>query len=216
MSSPLEKPYLILVEGNDDKAFFDSFIEYVGGESLSSKIETKKVDGKRRFAEQIKEVRTLLKASGGKKIERLGLVRDYDETASGQENPFQSLCDALQAQGFTPPSRPFELSQGQPQTIICMMPPQKEQTGRMLEDLYYEAVQNDPAIPCITSYFDCLSAEGISIPDHHLPKSRLSAYLASRSDPGKRLVDYIKAHFDSSVFDPIRLFLQELIKPPST
>ncbi len=78
-----------------------------------------------------------------------------------------------------------------------------------LEDLLLASVHNDPAMPCVEAFLQCIDKEvpGRSPLD---AKSKLYSYIASSDDPRLRVgeaVDHDLFPLDSPAFEATRQFL---------
>ena len=81
----------------------------------------------------------------------------------------------------------------------------------MLEDLCMDAVQADPAYPCVEDYLTCLRARA-SLPGN-LAKARTHVWLASRPEPDRRLGEAADRGYwpwDAPAFQPLVNFLRSL------
>jgi hypothetical protein len=75
-------------------------------------------------------------------------------------------------------------------------------------------LKTDSTLPCIDEFQACLKRQGVSIAGSRLSKSRLQVFLASRSEPGKRLGEAAPAgcwRWDDEAFQPLALFLKSLL-----
>ena len=134
---PLEKPYLLFVEGKDDKAVVELLLQHLGIES----VEVYNVEGKNNFRKRISAVS--VQANFNEIVHRVGIVRDADEDPDAAR---RSCADILRSI-----SRP---------TDFCIVP--SEGPG-MLEDLFLSATQNRPERQCIDDFVECVNGAGVKI-----------------------------------------------------
>lgn len=204
----VEKAHLLIVEGNDEKNFFEAMLRL----STVSDFQVMDIGGKDKLRA---ELRAINNEGGFDNAKSIGIVRDGDGNNQGA---FDSVCSALKSVKLPFPSRPLELCEGEPRISIMIMPPEEVESGRMLEDLCLEAVAKDPdtqsAMLCVDDYFGCLGEQAdITHKPNALPKARLHAFLASRPDPDLRLGEAAQRGYiplDSPVFKPVVNFLRQL------
>ena len=179
----IEKPRLLLVEGNDDNQFFRRLIE-----RRRSVNEVQQTDMQiDRFAESAKLSAFLANVivpaleRSPLPVRAMGIVRDAD---SSYGSAFQSVQGALRHANLPVPNAPLEnahgaLDGGDDISVVTYIMPDNRSPGD-LETLCLEAVRDVPALPCVDRYFDCLQSIG------HLPrqesKARLHAFLAANPD----------------------------------
>lgn len=194
-------PNVLLVEGADDRRFFQAFLRELG---LSAQVQ-----------EMLHGVQSLKDSVGAvvgapgfeEKATALGVVRDANSDPAAA---FQSMCDALVAAGLDAPTRCCEITDGTPRVAVMVVP--SESTTGSLENLLIGSVQDDPATPCMDGYFECLSQSGLPGPRSR-SKAQVHAFLASREKPGLRIGEAADAGYwpwTSSAFDPVKRFLADL------
>ena len=143
-SQTIEKSKLLLVEGPDDLSFFDALLCHLNRQD----IDVRSYSGKDNLRPFLKGLPAF---PGFVNVVSLGITRDADDYA---DRTFGSICDSLSDAGLPVPDAPLVLASGQPQVIVMVIPP-GENAG-MLEDLCLAAFQDDPAMPCVNQYFDCV------------------------------------------------------------
>jgi hypothetical protein len=198
--SAITQPCVLVVEGDEERFFFEAFIKYLG----LGQIQIVAIGGK---TELRRNLGTLLLTSGHENMVSLGIVRDADLNSM---SAFQSVCDALQAAGLTAPIRPL-LTAGQNPRVTIMILPTEDIMG-MLEDVCLKSVTGDPAVPCIEQYFQCLQDHTVPLPQN-MSKAKVQAFLASREEAGKRLGEAAHAGywpFGNNAFGPMKDFLQQI------
>lgn len=200
-SIEITRPTVLLVEGKDDKLFFEAFIN---NQELQN-IQTLDIGGKTRLRQNLKVLKKTPKFS--EIVISLGVVRDAntDPTAA-----FQSVRDALQSVNLPAPERPLVPVGDSPRVTVMILP--EEGAHGMLEDLCLKAVARDPAIVCVEQYFQCLQQQGLSL-SHNTSKAKVQAFLASRPEEGKRLGEAAQAGYwpwNNEAFLHVRNFLQQM------
>lgn len=196
----IERPYLLVVEGEEDAAFFEALARHLG---LGENLQLWPAGGKDNIRPQIK---TLCGLPGFSEVERLGVIRDAD---ADPEAAFRSVAGALKAAGLPVPRRPGVVCGERPRVSVFILPGGGNPGA--LEDLCLEAVRDDPAAACVEEFFRCLE-ERLSWRTG-AAKAKVQAFLASREEPGKRLGEAALAGYwpwDSPVFEPVREFLRRL------
>ena len=197
MAFSIEQPRLLVVEGEDDLHFFRAFLDREGIDD----VDVHPVGGKNRFREVLG---TLRLTPGFRQLQALALVRDADDNFT---SAFQSACSALRGADFEAPTEP-EVSCGTDPRVGVFLIPGKNQTG-MLETLCMASVVDDPSLPCIDDYIDCVKQSGLTLGP--LDKVRAYTFLAAREKPGLRLSIALEArywNFDHQVFDALKAFLR--------
>lgn len=205
MDQRIEKPYLLIVEGKEDRAFFSAYLRH----QRITNIQIFETEGKGKHKVRA-FFRLLTQLSGFDDVHGIGIIRDSDGNPTGA---FDSVCSALDIIDLPVPKKVGHLSDGSPKTSVLILPPNNEGTGRMLEDLCLEATKDDPAFKCIETYFDCLTHEEIEHKDKDIAKAWIHAYIASRPEPDLRLGEAAQKgyfDFDHPVFEPIKAFLTTL------
>ena len=84
----------------------------------------------------------------------------------------------------------------------------------MLEDVCLDAIEkdNDPAIPCVEDFFECLNHKGLK--SKNISKAKVQAFLASREKPGFSIGVAAKRDYwpINDAFNDIEKFLRQLCK----
>jgi len=194
----ISKSRLIVVEGKEDKLFFDALINYL---SLND-IQVLPMGGK---TELRKYLEALVIASGFDGVRSLGIARDAN---SDPRAALQSVCDALRSIGLPAPERTLIPFGDKPKVVIMIFP--DESTPGMLEDLCLQAVMQDPAMFCVDQYFQCLQKRSLNLPSK-ISKAKVQVFLGSKPEPGKLLGVAAQAGywpFDVEAFTQVKTFVQ--------
>jgi len=191
----------LLVEGNDQRNFFEAFIEHL---SLAD-IQVQNFGG-------VNELRdfllALVSAPGFREtVQGVGIVRDAEASAEGA---FQSVRSSLRNAGLSVPNRPEDRAGSSPAVTVLILPG-NDRPG-MLETLLNETFANTPEEACINAFFDCVEAiptVSITNPD----KARAYAYLTTKPNPHHSVGMAAKQrhwNLNHPVFDQLRQFLRAL------
>ncbi len=197
----IEKEKLLIVEGIDEKRLFAKLLSYL---QIAS-IQIFPIGGKDAIHRNLP---ALKKASKFLEVLSLGIVRDADTNPSGA---FQSVCGALKKAGLPVPDRQIIPTKSIPRVSVIILP--KPDFPGALEDICLCAVKEDPAIPCVEEYFQCLAGKGIVIPENNISKAKVHTFLSSKEDPEKRLGEAAEAGYwplEHPAFDLVKQFLQSL------
>lgn len=196
-----EKPILLLVEGDDDKVFFEAFRDHL---SLQD-IQVEQLGGNtnwRRKVKLIKDMENFLK-----NVISLGLVRDADTSPI---DAFKSVVDALREAELPIPSKSLESVGSNPKVTVLILPDENEEGE--LKDLYLKSVEKDPAMPCVNAYFECLEQTELPLPSK-LCKPKVQAFLASRQ---KEVIGIRRAAkvgyvpWEDNAFQKVKVFLKQI------
>jgi len=204
----LTQPKLLIVEGKDEQFFFDALLAAMGHRS---DVQICPQGGKDKLARYI---RTLTQTPGfddqANKVNAIGIVRDADDNPDAA---FQSISNALKDGNLPVPPHPMQLAGGDPQVIVFITPGNHRPGA--LEDLCLWSVQDNPATPCVNSFFQCLREKlpGDDLPKN-LSKAKVQAFLASRKHTVRDLGVAAKKKYwgdwEHEAFSEIREFLQTI------
>lgn len=183
-AQPLTKSKLLLVEGKDEQNLFTALVSHL---SLAD-FQIIAAGGYTQFQSRLKAV---MITPGWENVQTLAIIRDADNDAAAA---FQSIRSVLQRCGLPSPQRPEALLSDTPSVSVLIVPPHAA-TG-MLEDVCLESVQDDPAMPCVTDYLNCLRNSGIEQPAN-MAKASVRAFLASQEWLEVALYEQLQAQFAS-------------------
>ena len=211
MRISIKETKILVVEGRDEE-MFASLTDAFGLQFFSALmahlslmgIQILPIGGKTQLRSNLKA----LKATPGfTNIVSLGIIRDADTNAT---SAFQSVCGALQAANLSIPEQMLVATGTSPQVAVMILPNGK--ASGMLEDLCLAAVVNDPAMPCVEQYFDCVQKQVGFLP-RNISKAKIHTFLSSKVEPDKRLGEAAQAGYwpwDNAAFDQIKQFLRLL------
>lgn len=169
--TPIEKPKLLLVEGQDDLHVFRALLSQIGD---MPDIEVRQYGGKDNLGPFL---RTLVAMSSFSRVRSVGVFRDADQD---RDQAFRSVAGALQGANLPTPNRPLEAIGVRPQVIVEIIPP--DGSKGEIEDVLLASVDGDPAFSCVDEFIQCLDARMGALPKK-LSKARLHTFLASREVP---------------------------------
>lgn len=196
----ITEPKVFVVEGKDDKNFFEALIEHLG----LPNIQVEDIGGKTQLRDRLK---ALVQTPGFAEVTSLGVIRDANNDHAAA---FRSVCRALENANLPVPERPWSAVGDEPKVVVMILP--RENENGMLEDLCLEAVNSDPAVPCVDQYFECLKRKDLDRPDN-ISKAKIHTFLASRHRPDLRLGEAAKKGywpFEDTVFEEIKTLLRQI------
>ncbi len=191
----------LLVEGNDQRNFFEAFIDHL---SLAD-IQIQNFGG---VTDLRPFLSILVKRSGFREtVQSIGIVRDAETSAQAA---FQSVRSSLENAGLPVPNQPERRFSGSPAVTVLILP--GDNRPGMLETLLNETFANTPEEACINAFFECVEAVptvSINNPD----KARAYAYLTTKPNPHHSVGMAAKQSYwdlNHPVFDQVRQFLRAL------
>lgn len=213
MPSEIVYPNILIVEGQDEAYFFDSFLKFLKSSNEISHVKFHIIDigGKDVFRSK-KGISLLIKSYGFTEIVRsVAIIRDAEEHSA--ESAFKSINQTLQKVGLSKPNimNKFTLpSDNKISAGIFIMPNCKD--SGMLEDL---CLQSIPFAfhKCYDDFSICIGATNIK----QLSKSKVQSYLALQNPLSNRLGHSARENiwkFEHPCFNEIKSFLLEFAKQP--
>ena len=197
--APLSCEHLVVVEGTDDKHFFEALLSHVGVKGA----QVRTVQGKDNFKN---EVPALVKSVGFRSVRTLTIVRDADENADGA---FSSATALLRHLDLPYPRSRNSWAGGTPRVGVYVMPGDFE-TG-MLEDLFVLSLSDDQKIQCVEAFQGCV--EQLGDPPRNPAKSKAQSILATMPEYTQSIGIAAKKGYwdlDASCIEGLRKFLSEL------
>lgn len=200
----IESEIQLLVEGKDQKHFFEAFLERLS----FGNVQVQDFGG-------VKDLRSflsiLVKRSEFREIvQSVGVVRDAEDSAQAA---FQSVQDSLKNAGLSVPKRSEERAGCGPAVTVLILP-DNDHPG-MLETLLCRSFAETEENRCIDGFFQCVKALDISIEPSD--KARAHAYLATKSDPRVSVGVAAKKDYwdlEHDAFGNVRCFLRKLSQAP--
>jgi hypothetical protein len=199
----ITKKRLLVVEGNDEKNFFEELFKHMAKENITDILD---VGGKDNFKNSIP---ALTRISSFNDVEAIAVVRDADGNC---RSAFASVKGILKENGLLPPEKPGEFSQGNPKVGVFIMPDNKN--SGMLEDLCLETVKDEKGMECVNRFIDCANQLENPPKDKDIAKVKVQGFLAIK--PGVFDMVGLGAKknywdFDSAALEPLKNFLSELV-----
>ena len=197
----IESKIQLLVEGNDQRNFFEAFIDHLS--LADTQIQNfGGVTDLRPF------LSILVKRSGFREtVQSVVIVRDAETSAQAA---FQSVQSSLSNAGLPVPNRPEDRAGSNPAVTVLILPGNNR--PGMLETLLNETFADTPEEACINAFFDCVEAiptVSINNPD----KARAYTYLTTKPNPHHSVGMAAKQrhwNLNHPVFDQLRQFLRAL------
>lgn len=205
---PIETSKLLVVEGKDDRNFFQALVTHLPVDDVSVRLYGGTGELKR-------YLRTLVTASGFDKLRSLGIVRDANGCA---KSAFQSVQSGLRNADLPVPpevAQRYEATERMTNgrkapAVNVFVLPDCESPGS-LETLLYQTLK--PEIDrCITDFLECAGDVDGDKPKNE-DKARVFAYLATREDPRHSVGVAAKQgvwDFDHPAFKSLIDFVQSL------
>ena len=208
-TAKIEREVQLLVEGNDERNFFEAFMAHFQLPGVQIQV----LGGKDRLRTFLD---TLPGASGFRTVKSIGIVRDADESAVAAFQSIQtSLRNANQAVRtwsggeFPVPDRPEQRAGAGPSVSVLILPGDGE--DGMLETLVCRTFAGTDVDRCVDGFLRCADESGSLI--HRRDKSRAHAWIATRQEPHLSVGYAAKKgywDFDHDAFDGVRRFLRTL------
>ncbi|MCY4386689.1 MAG: hypothetical protein OXC18_06240 [Desulfurellaceae bacterium] len=197
----IESRIQLLVEGNDQRNFFEAFIDHL---SLAD-IQIQNFGG---VTDLRPFLSILVKRSGFREtVNSIGIVRDAETSAQAA---FQSVQSSLRSAGLPVPNRPEGRTGGSPAVTVLILP--GDHREGMLETLLNETFADTPVDDCINDFFGCVEAAS-GVPPQRPHKARAQAYLATKPEPHLSVGVAAKRDYwdlNHPVFSRVRQFLRAL------
>jgi len=202
------KPFLLIVEGKDDKNFFEAFLNFLTNKQLNNSIRDRfeifELKGKQNLTDKLRAIKS---TPGFGKLVAIGIILDSN---SSPKSTFQSIQTALKKVQLPCPKKEIE-TEGEKPRVSVLLIPGIERQGE-LEDLCLESVSNDRALRCLNRYFFCLRKNKIPIAPKE-SKAKCLAFLASREDLANDIGTAAKKSiwpFENNAFSRIKKFILNL------
>ena len=200
-SEQIEAGIQLLVEGNDQRNFFEAFKKHLSLED----IQIRSYGGGQDLREYLKG---FVRIEGFDSVHSLGVVRDAENSF---ENTLRSIQGSLRDVGLAVPDYPALRSGKNPAVSVSILP--DNMRPGMLETLLCETFVGTPRDSCIESFLQCIS--DIDVDAVKRPaKARAWAYLTTQPDPhhsvGYAAMKGYWGELSQPVFEGIREFLLSL------
>ena len=205
---------ILLVEGNDDKRFFEAFMRHLGETAVSVEI----YGGKENLGNRLVNLSGRLNSFASASV---GIVRDADDSA---QSAFDSVVGSLRRVNLpTPDASAMPTERDGLRVSVLILPP-GDNEGE-LEDVCLRAVAGSQDMECVEGYIGCLNNAGPPVAANRIAKARLHSYLAAgpvyatqegepaRRRPALRLGEAAEAgvwDWTSPAFERLAEFLRNL------
>ncbi|NLV26054.1 MAG: hypothetical protein GXY48_02635 [Methanomicrobiales archaeon] len=215
----ISQPLLLIVEGSDEIYFFNAFFKYLKESSPDEwqdleKIQIISTDSKDKLKPFLEILPDLPNINSVKKI---AIIQDADNC---DILTFETIQNHLHDAHLPVPEKQIIPKEGiinNFQKIIVQVLIISLGENGMLEDLCMDSVIDDPVMPCVDSYFQCLEnilgKFSLSRPKN-LAKSKVRVFIASKKECTAH-VGYAAQegywNFEKSSFDRIRIMLKNFI-----
>lgn len=169
-ATQIKSPTQLLVEGNDQRNFFEAFLGHLSPEAAVHIHNYGGGDELRGF------LKTLPDAPGFEAVQSIGIVRDAETSAI---STFRSIQSSLENANLPIPIRVGQRASGNPAVTVLVL--QGEGDEGMLETLLCKTFANTPLDRCIDAFFECartMSNSSVMRPD----KARARVYLTTKPE----------------------------------
>ena len=197
----ISKEKQVLVEGNDQRNFFEAFVQHLGLADEMQICNFGGVDQLRGF------LAAFVKMPDFGSVRSVGIVRDAE---ASEDAAFRSVQSSLRNANLSLPAAVAEPVGGDPKVAVLILP--GDGNPGMLETVLCRSIVAEDTSRCIDDFFQCverLAGQSIDKPD----KSRVFAYLATKRSPHHSVGVAAKAgvwDLDHAAFDDIKDFLNGL------
>jgi hypothetical protein len=195
----IEKPYVLVVEHENDWHFFDQFLKQLDIQEY----QVFHGEGK----DSLSKVIDVLSAQPGfRNLKAFGLIRDADNLPDAA---FQSLRDAFKSVSLPEPRSSGEIAGTIIKSGIFILPGSGQEG--CLQDLIIRSIKDQPAFECVDSFLECLERKNCA--PQAISKAKVQAYLAGFDEPDARLKIALLRRilpFEHSAFDELKNFFNSL------
>ena len=197
----LSRQKQLLVEGNDQRNFFEAFARHLGVAEALQICDFGGVDQLRGF------LAAFVKMPDFGSVRSVGIVRDAERS---EDAAFRSVQSSLENASLAVPNALSRPTGENPQVTVLILP--GDGHSGMLETVLCRTLVDDGTNRCIDDFFECV--EGL--PDMTIDnpdKARAFAYLATQRNPHHSVGVAAKAgvwDLDHAAFEGIRDFLRGL------
>ena len=197
----ISKGKQILVEGNDQRNFFEAFVEHPGLTEEMQICNFEGVDQLRSF------LAAFVKMPNFNSVTSIGVVRDAE---ASEDAAFRSVQSSLRNVDLPVPEGVARPVGGDPRVAVLILP--GDGNSGMLETVLCRTFVGEDTSRCIDDFFQCVE----ELPDlaiRNSDKARAFAYLATKRSPHHSVGVAAKAgvwDLDHAAFDDIRDFLNGL------
>lgn len=177
---------ILVVEGNEDKTFFQALAEHLG---IDDQIYIVVCEGKNELSTTLT---SLLNDGNFHKFRHIGIICDNDFPDSREGKlPLETVRDEIDSANdaidenlkrrreLSKPVRPREAAGTKPKVSVLLLP--DDDRDGMLENLVLDAIGEDKITNCVDAYYACLEQQAqLKIQKAREPRSRLSVYISGK------------------------------------
>jgi hypothetical protein len=199
----IEKENVLVVEGKDEKNFFEALLKKLDIHDVQIIDAGGKDNFKNKFSAYMQSENAL------NIIKNIGFVRDAEEHDA--QSAFQSICSILRNYELPCPAdlRKVIAHDGKKVSIFIM--PNNNDCG-MLEDLCIDSIKNVDVFYCVECFINCYENK-INKDKYNIAKAKILAYLSTRTPIVASLGLAAQQgvwNFENQCFDGIKSFLKDL------
>lgn len=221
VSLPPTTTRLLLVEGSDDEEFFNQLGIHLG---IRDRFHIAEYTGKDNLDNSLLST---LADPVFPQITHIGIVRDAD-FLPGAFNSVQSALEYANRNSPSPkrhyptPGAHTTFFGERPQVAVLILP--APDLSGMLEDVVLGALDNDPILPCVDDYVQCLQGNGIDPVQERLSKMKMRVFIEGKhldkamSTGNDRKRTYLSDIYrmswwtwDHPAFDTAKQFIHQLV-----
>ena len=173
----IESAAQLLVEGNDQRNFFEAFTSHLGIQD----VQIQNFGG-------VNDLTGFLQGLVAEdwfhqRVRSIGIVRDAERNA---HSAFQSAQDSLRNAGLVVPAQPARRAGGSPSVSVFILPDNRN--AGMLETLLCQTFQGEPIGDCVEDFLRCARSAGGRRPEkpRQVQGERLSIHHAAPRSLGRR------------------------------
>jgi hypothetical protein len=170
----IESDKLLIVEGNDEKSFFQALLKI---QNIND-VQIINMRGKDNYYNEFEGI-TL--RPNFNQVKKLGIIKDAETSFINTE---KSITNMIKMHNLPKPVKANEFVSNNTISIGYYIMPDNNENG-MLENLFLKTLENQPIMDCVNQYFKCI--KGIIDYEINEPKSKALVYLAGM----KKLVNNV-------------------------
>ncbi|MDE2855956.1 MAG: hypothetical protein OXN88_17425 [Chloroflexota bacterium] len=177
----------LLVEGSDDKTFFDQLAKHLHYRGMFGIVEC---GGWTRIGDELQNM--ISDTEYFRKLKHVAIVRDADRNtdafssvksalanANGKVTKLENEKGELQPIHEYPiPSQHLVMASGYPSVSVMIIPGVDDRGA--LENYVRKALQRDKLWACVEDYFKCLPGAGISIEEERRARSEIGVFISGK------------------------------------
>ena len=203
IKDPIRPVAQLLVEGNDQKNFFEALTKFLG---IEHSVQIRNFGGTQDLHGYLLTFRDM--RGFDKDVKRIGIVRDAESDFTAA---FSSVCSSFDNANLPAPVYHGTFTDSSPSVGVIILPGEN-QTG-MLETLLCRTISECDINACINEFFECIKCKaGIHV--RRVEKARARVFLTTRPDPHLSVgVAAKRGYWDlgHDEFKGVRDFLLELV-----